>query len=310
MEKGINREYKDRLFCLIFGRAENRAWALSLYNAVNGTNYDNPEDVEITTMGDYIYMGMKNDVSFIVDSDISLYEHQSTYNPNMPVRMLMHLGNQYDKYIKQTGQNIYGRTQMHLPVPRLVVFYNGEYDAADRVLKLSDSFPQGSDLSESDVEVTAHMYNIRPQYKSTLLDICKPLREYSWFVEEIRSNQKRMELADAVDKAIEDMPGDFEIRPLLIANQSEVKSMCITEYDEAATMQNFKNEGRKEGREEGIKEGRREGIKEGREEGMTDLNALYEWLFAQGRAEDVQKATTDQEFQKSLFAERELALRG
>ena len=77
-----------------------------MYNAVNGTNFTASEDIEITTIDDCIYMGMKNDVSFIIDSEISLYEHQSTYNPNMPVRILMYLGRQYDKYIKKTGQNI------------------------------------------------------------------------------------------------------------------------------------------------------------------------------------------------------------
>ena len=94
---------------------------------------------------------MKNDVSFIVDSEISLYEHQSSYNPNIPVRMLMYLGRQYDKYIKKTGQNIYGKKQMMLPVPRLVTFYNGMDDVPDKVLRLSDSFPQGTDAKRSDI---------------------------------------------------------------------------------------------------------------------------------------------------------------
>ena len=88
----------------------------------NGTGYTDLNDIEITTMEDVIYMGMKNDVSFIINSEISLYEHQSTYNPNMPARQLMYLGRQYDKYIKRTKQNIYGSKQMTLPIPRLVTF--------------------------------------------------------------------------------------------------------------------------------------------------------------------------------------------
>ena len=106
MDENANRNHKDRLFCFIFGRTENRKWTLSLYNAVNGTDYIDQDDIEITTMEDVIYMGMKNDVSFIINSEISLYEHQSTYNPNMPVGQLMYLGRQYDKYIKRTKQNI------------------------------------------------------------------------------------------------------------------------------------------------------------------------------------------------------------
>lgn len=59
----VNREYKDRLFKYIFGREENKAWALSLYNAINGTNYTDENSIELTTIDDALYMGMKNDVS-------------------------------------------------------------------------------------------------------------------------------------------------------------------------------------------------------------------------------------------------------
>ena len=79
---GVNREYKDRLFVAIFGRRENQKWTLSLYNAVNGTSYEDPSEIEINTMDDSVYMGMKNDVSFILRDHISIYEQQSTYNPN------------------------------------------------------------------------------------------------------------------------------------------------------------------------------------------------------------------------------------
>ena len=244
-----NQNVKDRLFCFIFGKERNKRWTLSLYNAINGTYYSNPEDVEITTMGDVIYMGMKNDVSFIIGSQISLYEHQSTYNPNMPVRQLMYLGRQYDKYVKRTRQNIYGTKQMTLPVPRLAVFYNGIEDKGEKILKLSDSFPE-EDAAKSDVDVRVHMYNIRPQFKSELLTDCKPLSEYSWFIEEIRKDHETMDMEFAVDKAIKDMPEDFEIKEYLMEHLSEVKNMCITEYNEAETMELFKRDAREEGREE------------------------------------------------------------
>ena len=255
MEEKVNRQEKDRLFCFIFGRAENRKWSLSLYNAVNGTDYSDPEAVEITTMEDVIYMGMKNDVSFLIGSNINLYEHQSSYNPNMPVRQLMYLGRQYDRYIKRTKQNIYGRKLMTLPLPKLVTFYNGKENASDQVLKLSDSFPEGTDLNQSDVEVRVHMFNVRPQYHSHLLGVCKPLAEYSWFIEEIRKNQEIMETPPAVDKAIADMPDEFEIKGFMREHQSEVKNMCITEYNEAETMEMFKEEGREEGIKQGIEQG-------------------------------------------------------
>ncbi len=172
---------------------------------------------------------------------------QSSYCPNMPVRQLMYLGRQYDKYIKRTRQNIYGSKQMTLPVPRLVTFYNGKKDVAEQVFKLSDSFPEEIDPSRSDVEVRVHMYNVRPQYNSHLLKDSKPLAEYSWFIEEIRKNQDTMELMPAVDKALEDMPEDYVIKGFLRDNQNEVRNMCLTEYNEAETMELFKEEGREEG---------------------------------------------------------------
>ena len=245
----ISRNNKDRLFCFIFGREENKRWTLELYNAVNGTNYTDPDDVDITTMEDVVYMGMKNDASFLIACDLNLYEQQSSYNPNMPVRQLMYLGRQYDKYIKRTKQNMYGSKQMTLPVPRLVTFYNGTVDVPDKLLKLSDSFPLKSKIADSDVEVTVHLYNIRSNGNSCLVEHCRPLSEYSWFVEEVRKNQKTLDLMDAVDKAVGDMPEDFLIKEFLIEHQSEVKNMCLTEYNEAETMQMFKEEGREEGEE-------------------------------------------------------------
>ena len=95
----INRQYKDRLFRLLFGKEESRDNILSLYNALQGTDYTNAGDIELTTIEDAIYIGMKNDVSFIIDDRMPLWEQQSTYNPNMPVRGFMYYGKLYDAYL-------------------------------------------------------------------------------------------------------------------------------------------------------------------------------------------------------------------
>ena len=252
MGKKVNKKYKDRLFAFLYGKEENKSWTLSLYNAINGTDYTDENDIEITTMSDTVYMGMKNDVSCIVSDTLSLYEQQSTYNPNMPVRQLMYLGRQYDRYIKDTKQNIYSSKQMHLPVPRLVTFYNGSEDVDDRILKLSDSFSEKA--GQSDIQVNVRLININSGKNQKLLESCATLKEYSWFVEKVRENMtSNMTLEDAVDSAINDMPKDYQIRKFLIKNRAEVKNMCLTEYDEAETMQLFKEEGREEGRIEDVK---------------------------------------------------------
>ena len=243
----INREHKDRLFSFLFGEKGKKEWTLSLYNAVNDTHYTDPDGIEFTTMEDAVYMGMKNDVSFILCQVMNVYEQQSSYNPNMPVRQLMYAAKLYDKYIHQRGLNLYGKKLARLPVPKLVTFYNGTEGADDRVLKLSDAFAPGTDAREADIEVRVRMININYGTDESLLTSCRPLKEYAWLIARIREHQQSMGIEEAVDRAIREIPEDFEIREFLIGHRAEVKDMCITEYNEAKTMQMIREEGREEG---------------------------------------------------------------
>ena len=262
-ETHISREHKDRLFKFIFGRSENKGWTLSLYNAINGSTYSDPEEIEINTIEETVYMGMKNDVSYILRDIMSIYEQQSTFCPNMPVRQLMYAGRLYDKYIKQHSLNIYGRRQIRLPVPRLVVFYNGRDEWLDETeLHLADAFEE-SVKELADISVRTRMVNINYGHSGKLMEACKVLSEYSWFVNEIRNNSKSMGVEMAVDKAIDDMPVDYELKTFLEGHRSEVVMSCLTEYDEEATMKMIVDDAREDGREEGRKEGRKEGREEG-----------------------------------------------
>ncbi len=117
------REHKSRVFEMLFSQKQE---ALSLYNAVNKTNYTDPEALNMVTIEDALYMSMKNDVAFIVASDLNLYEHQSTYNPNMPLRGLFYYSRLYEAYVEMNGLDIYSTTQLKLPKPQFIVFYNGE----------------------------------------------------------------------------------------------------------------------------------------------------------------------------------------
>lgn len=253
----INTRYKDRLFSFIFGRPERKGWTLSLYNAVNGSSYTNPEDIEIMTIEDVLYMGMKNDMAFLLTDIANMYERQSTYNPNMPVRKLMYAARFYDKYIHMNKLNIYSTKQIWLPVPKLVTFYNGKTEQEDAILELKDAFrtKDGRPVdAESDIQVHVRMININYGRNKKLMSACRPLLEYAWFVEEIRKNNEYMDIETAVDSALDAMPEEFELKKLLIANKAEVKQMCITEYNEAETMEQFREEGKEEGREENREE--------------------------------------------------------
>ena len=256
-----NVQYKDRLFNFLFGSEENKEWTLSLYNAVNGSHYTDSSMIKITTIREVMYLGMHNDVSFLISNEMNLYEQQSTYNPNMPVRLLQYAGNLYEKYFKENSLNKYGGRLLQLPVPKLVVFYNGKKEQPDEmILKLSDSFPEGSD---ADIEVKVRMLNVNVGRNRLLLEACKPLGEYSWLVDEIRKNNTTKDedsMSSAVDRAISDMPDSFVIKSFLELHRTEVKGMLLTEYNEAEAMELFREEGRAEGRAEGLAEGRAEGI--------------------------------------------------
>ena len=85
---------------------------LALYNAVNETDYNNPDDLEITTLENAIYMTVKNDISCVIDMRLDLYEHQSTVNPNMPLRDLDFVSKSYERF--RDGLDIYS-TKMNIP---------------------------------------------------------------------------------------------------------------------------------------------------------------------------------------------------
>ncbi len=246
----INTKYKDRLFSFIFGRPERKEWTLSLYNAVNGSSHTDPEEIEIVTMEDILYMGMKNDMSFLITDTANMYEQQSTYNPNMPVRKLMYAARLYDRYIHVNRLNIYSTKQIRLPVPKLVTFYNGMEEREDDILELKDAFltEDGKPAeTESDIQVRVRMININYGKNKELMGACRPLSEYAWFIAEIRRNNQGMDIESAVDSALEAMPEEFGLKKFLVANKAEVKQMCITEYNEAETMEQFREEGREEG---------------------------------------------------------------
>ena len=251
----VNREYKDRLFKFIFGNPDKKEWTLSLYNAMNGSDYKNPEDISLNTIENAVYMGMKNDVSFLIADTFNFYEHQSGFNPNMPMRMLIYAGMIYDGYTETCDDyHRFSSIQQHAPTPKCVCFYNGMKETPDKiVLKLSDSFTPGSD---PDIEVRVTMVNINYGHNGALLRECKPLSDYSYFVYRVRKNRwAGNKLEAAIDLALAELPDDSLIKPFLIKNRAEVKSMFITEYDEQRAFAEQKAEGRAEGRAEGVEEG-------------------------------------------------------
>ena len=146
-----NRQYKDTVFRMLFSEKEN---LLSLYNAVTGKAYQNADDLKIVTLENAIYMGMKNDLAFMLETNIYLYEHQSTLNPNIPLRDLIYIGIEYQQYVDD--KSLYSSRLQKIPAPKFMVFYNGTDAVDDRVeLRLSNAYEHLA--GEPDLELKALM---------------------------------------------------------------------------------------------------------------------------------------------------------
>ena len=172
-----NRKYKDTVFRMLFTDRDN---LLSLYNAVNGSSYEDPNALEIVTLENAIYMGMKNDLAFIVDTGLFLYEHQSTYNPNMPLRDLFYIAGEYQKLVDH--RSLYASTLQKIPAPSFLVFYNGSERKEDSwVSYLSESYENLT--GEPNLELKVITLNINEGHNSQLMEQCQILREYAQYTE-------------------------------------------------------------------------------------------------------------------------------
>ena len=248
----VNREYKDRLFKLIFREKKD---LMQLYNAINDTDYDNPEDFEVNTLEDVVYMGMKNDISFLVKDVLNLYEHQSTFSPNLPLRGLFYFADLYRKLIVHE-RDLYSSKQIALPFPQFVVFYNGTKEEPEKkMLYLHEAFPTGMPSDEAALDCRAVILNINIGHNKKIMQRCRKLEEYAIFISKIRSYRKRnYSIEKAIDMAVDDCINEGVLETILRENREEVCSMLLTEYDEQAHIENEREIAKEEGREEGREE--------------------------------------------------------
>lgn len=252
ISSNTNGKYKDRLFCTIFGKEENKPFLLELYNALNNSNYTNLDDIEFTTIENVIYITAKNDVSFIIGSELNLYEQQSTFNPNMPLRGLMYFSQAYQMYLSSRGKDLYGTTLVKIPRPKYVVFYNGNREIDDITkLYLSDSFEQPNcnlnqlnKFQNKEFEWTATIININKNHNDTLLKKCKSLYDYSRFVEMVKNNLRNGNSKDdAVRIAVNEGIKQNFFNGYLKKSKSEVQEMSLTEFDQEEYDKNRREEG-------------------------------------------------------------------
>lgn len=260
-----NRQYKDTVFRMLFSEKEN---LLSLYNAVTGKAYQNADDLKIVTLENAIYMGMKNDLAFMLETNIYLYEHQSTLNPNIPLRDLIYIGIEYQQYVDD--KSLYSSRLQKIPAPKFMVFYNGTDAVDDRVeLRLSNAYEHLA--GEPDLELKVLMLNVNEGHNKELMEQCQTLKEYAIYVARVRKYASAQNLNDAVERAITECIKEGILVDFLRKNRSEVKMVSILEYDKEWEEKKLRKAEYEAGKSDGIEIGKSEGIKIGREETLAEM---------------------------------------
>ncbi len=273
----VHRQIKDRLFRFLFEK--DREALLQLYNALNGTNYNDSSLLQVVTIESAVYVVMKNDLAFIIAGVLNLYEHQSTVNPNMPVRFLIYLAQEYQGVIEKAQESLYGSKQILLPTPHCVVFYNGDREIPEeQVLKLSDAFENKE--QKADVELTVKVLNINYGHNSHLMEQCKILEDYAKFVAITRqfaseATDRKAALNDAILYCIQ----NHILEEFLRKYRMEVLGMLLEEFDVNKYERSL------------------------REEGETRLATLLNRLFSDNRMEDAKLVLTDKNLREKLYRE-------
>ena len=267
----VKRNHKDTLFRMIFSTREN---LLSLYNAVNHSHYTDASELEIVTLKNAVYMNMKNDQAFLLDMQLNLYEHQSTWNPNMPLRFLMYVAKEYQMLVR--NQTLYASALVKVPTPHFVVFYNGETEQeAETILRLSHSFQQKTDKPE--LELMVRVLNINLDKKQEVLEACQLLKEYMLLVNKIRRyTDEYKDIYQAVEQAVTECIEENILADFLRKNRAEAIEMCIFEYDDKREKELI----RKAEYAEGMKEGERIGREAGKKEEAERIFNIYQLFRA------------------------------
>lgn len=251
-----NRNHKDSLFRFIFN---DKGSALSLYNAINDSDYNESDTIEFYTMNDFLYMGMKNDLSFLLDWNLNMFEHQSTYNPS--------------KFLS-------------IPIPRYYVFYNGLKKAEDEIiLRLTDSM-HGTNASEfSSAEFTAHMININAGHSANIMQRCPLLHQYSLFVAALREKiSKGLTLDEAINTTVTECIAEGILANILREHRAEVTDMLFKEYDSATHIASEKEISYEEGLQAGLQQSEQAIAEERERADSFKAEALILSYFAQGKS--------------------------
>jgi hypothetical protein len=244
-----NREYKSDVFSMLM---EDKRNALQVYNAVNGSDYDDPELVEICSLDKGISLSVRNDAAFVLDAYLSIYEHQSTVCPNMPLRSLIYVTEILKPLAKK--DNVFSSRLLKIPTPKFAVFYNGTQEEPEQYeMKLSDAYENRTDRPE--LELICRVYNINKGRNKELMDRCPVLCEYTTFVDYVRDYHKgkgREQLEHSIEQAIDRCIGEGVLKEFLTRRRAEVLKTMQLDYTFERQIMMEKEYSRKEGLTQGI----------------------------------------------------------
>ena len=238
-----------------------------MYRASGGANHGTAE-VEIVKLEKGVSLTIRNDASFIIDMNISFYEHQSTYSPNLPLRNLIYLANTLEEWLKENKRDLFSTRRIKIPTPYFVVFYNGlqkrpEYEE----LRLSQSFYHETETPQ--LELICRIYNINPHQNTTIKEKSPVLSGYTSFVEKVRTYQNENRNVDeAVDLAIEDCIREHILEDFFRKRKDEVKKVTHLDYTWEQREKLIRREEYEQGVEFGIERGIEQGIEQGIERGI------------------------------------------
>ena len=248
-----NRRYKDSVFVDFFGEDKNaKANFLALYNALHGTHLDISVELEPLRLEQVMYMAFRNDIAYLIDGKIiALVEHQATINANMPLRFLQYAARLYERI--QNPRDRYLRRLKKIPTPEFYVLYNGEEDYPEsKILRLSDAFMTMPE--KPSLELVVSVTNINYNKGSKILHTCKPLKEYTLFVEAVRRHTK-LDSENGFRNAIKECIQNDILREYLQRKSREVMNMLIAEYDYDVDIAVQREEALQEGEAKGLSEG-------------------------------------------------------
>ena len=255
----FDRNYKASVFSMLYEESEN---VMDLYNGIYDDKCTDPNDIEINTLKNEdgveggIFAKFKNNLSFIFGAYLNLFEHQSTINRNIPLRMLIYVAKLLSNMVET--KQLYKEKAVKIPSPRFVVFYNGLKEAPEKeTIRLSAQY--GTEVKNPELELTVTVYNINTETSSDVLKKSRTLREYMEYVDRVRKKMTGLndeaEKRKAMERVIDECIEDGILKKLLMERREEIIMTSILQYDQAAHEAALHEDGYDEGYDSGYDSG-------------------------------------------------------